>query len=80
MSFIIYGTPSCSFCNNAKALLKAYGEKFTYIDISENKELKEWVKTKYGGYVPQIFLDDENLTHIGGFTQLNEYLAENGNF
>lgn len=51
----------------AKGLLKAKGEQFYYIDISENEEQKQRLAEMGLKTVPQIWLGDK---HIGGFDEL----------
>lgn len=79
--FIVYSKPNCTYCNQAKQLLasKSLAYKEVEIDVGQQhilgktyvpaSVLKEKVPT--ARTVPQIF-DDEK--HIGGFTELKEYL------
>lgn len=86
--FIIYSKPNCTFCNQAKALLKSKGLDYLelmldlgqarlpdteYVLLHDLEKLLPGVKT-----VPQIF---ERLGggapathHIGGFAELKTYL------
>lgn len=67
---IIYSTPICPYCDRAKALLKAKGQKYNVIDVSTDPALREEMMQKAGGRrtVPQIFI---NGKHIGGFDDLH---------
>lgn len=75
MSFIIYGKPSCPFCEKAKELLHEKVISFEYIDIVEagigKAELEEMagkeVKT-----VPQVF--HATGEHVGGYVELHALL------
>lgn len=79
--FTVYSKPNCTFCNQAKQLLasKSLAYKEVEIDVGQQQllgktyvpasELKEKVPT--ARTVPQIF---DGETHIGGFTELKEYL------
>ena len=86
--FIIYSKPNCTFCTQAKALLKSKGLEYLelmldlgqarlpdteYVFLRDLEKLLPGVKT-----VPQIF---ERLGgaapathHIGGFAELKTYL------
>ena len=79
--YTVYSKPACSFCDQAKALLKSKGLEFKeiIIDVGQPKdasktyvtaaELKAKVPT--ARTVPQIFAGD---THLGGFQELKSYL------
>ena len=75
--YVIYSKPSCSYCEQAKELLKSKQLDFeeNIIDVGQVKEegktyvtvnqLKQRVPS--ARTVPQIFFGDE---HIGGFDAL----------
>ena len=79
--FIVYSKPNCTFCQQAKQLLTSKKLEYKEIEIDVDQpqvpgktyvpasELK--AKVPDARTVPQIF-DDEK--HIGGFTELREYL------
>ena len=84
--FIVYSKPNCTFCDQVKSLLSARGLAFREIrfDVGQSKEDgAEYVnvaefKAKYpeAKTVPQIFLaEDQELVHVGGFTELKARLA-----
>jgi glutaredoxin 3 len=60
----IYMTNNCPFCVKAKSLLKKKNLKFSEIDISNDKALREKMTSMANGArsVPQIFVDN---VHIG---------------
>lgn len=81
MNIIIYSQPSCSYCDQAKALLKSkdipyqelilnVGQKQeagkTYVPITHLKDKVPNART-----VPQIF---DGKHHIGGFQELQKWL------
>lgn len=73
MTTKIYGTPSCTYCGAAKALLKSNNIEFEYIDIREgsNKADLELLVGSVVKTVPQIILNGE---YIGGFVELQAKL------
>ena len=71
MKAIIWSTPTCSFCKNAKAELIKRGIEFEerIIGVDWTKEqLQEVVPN--ARTVPQIFLDG---VYVGGYTELMNY-------
>ena len=73
MKAIVWSKDSCSYCEQAKSLLKLKN-----IDIEErNLSSGDWSKEQLleaapqARAVPQIIIDD---ILIGGFTELREYL------
>ncbi|GED22428.1 GrxA family glutaredoxin [Halomonas halmophila] len=81
MFIVIFGRPACPFCVRAEALaeqLQNAGaiEGYRYVDIVEEGISKaDMAKTigKPVHTVPQIFADQ---THIGGFTEFNQYVTD----
>lgn len=77
MKAVLWSKYHCSFCDQAKMLLKQRGIEFEERKIGDGwtkEELLEAVPT--ARTVPQIFLDDKL---IGGYTELKEYLKEAAN-
>lgn len=73
MKAIIWSKYHCSYCDQAKQLLKMKGIEFEERKIGDGwtkEELLEAVPT--ARTVPQIFLDEE---YVGGFTELKERLV-----
>lgn len=73
MKAVIWSKYHCSFCDQAKQLLKMKGIEFEERKIGDGwtkEELLEAVPT--ARTVPQIFLDEE---YVGGFTELKQKLA-----
>ncbi len=83
MNFIIYGKPNCPFCTNAKILLEQREQDFKYLTLDEDyslDQIQSLVLEKTGVLprtFPQIFVEDgEQLTHVGGFSELREFMAQ----
>ena len=75
--WVIISRDQCNFCDDAKALLK--GANKGYVEYNIQSPSSKWVlyllKRSSITTVPQIFNDKGS--HIGGYTELKEYL--NGN-
>jgi len=73
--YTIITRDQCNFCDSAKALLKGAGQGYTEYNVQSPSS--KWVLTllKQAGHktVPQIF--DSDGTHIGGYSELVEYLS-----
>lgn len=81
LNIIIYSQPNCSYCDQAKALLKSKSIAYTelILNVGQKQEegktyvplthLKDKVPTAKS--VPQIF---NGKHHIGGFIELRDYL------
>lgn len=82
MLAVIFGRPGCPFCVRAKELAEQLSEarddfNFRYIDIHEEGITKADMEKTIGKpveTVPQIFVGQ---THIGGFTEFDEYVRAN---
>ena len=77
MKIVVYSKPACQFCVKAKDLLTRLGYEYTEKVVTKDislegffKELGKTVRT-----IPQIVIDEN---HIGGYTELTEYFADNG--
>jgi glutaredoxin 1 len=81
MLAVIFGRPGCPFCFRAKELAEELTAKrddfdFRYIDIHAEGITKADMEKTIGKpveTVPQIFVDQ---THIGGFTEFNQYVQD----
>ncbi|MCP4598670.1 GrxA family glutaredoxin [Neptuniibacter sp.] len=72
----IFGREGCGFCRRAKELCEMKELDFRYIDIHEQGISKADLEQTVGKpveTVPQIFCGQE---HIGGFTELEAFLAQ----
>ncbi|MBI2618007.1 glutaredoxin family protein [Candidatus Kaiserbacteria bacterium] len=58
----IYSTPTCHFCQAAKAFFKEYNIAFTNYDVSTDTAKRDEMIQKSGQMgVPVIFVDDEMI-------------------
>ena len=75
----IYGTPTCSFCKQAVALVKEYGLTYEYKDVTANPVFMEEYKAKFPNQksVPQITWHGN---WIGGYNQLAQEIENTRNF
>ena len=66
----IYTTPTCPYCQTAKALLTRKGTAYVEIDVSRDPALRDAMTQRAGGRrsVPQIFIDGH---HVGGSDDLH---------
>ena len=66
----IYTTPTCPYCQTAKALLTRKGTAYAEIDVSRDPALRDAMTQRAGGRrsVPQIFIDGH---HVGGSDDLH---------
>lgn len=82
MFVVIFGRPGCPFCVRAKELADQLSDAgaiggFRYVDIHEEGITKADMEKTIGEpveTVPQIFVDQ---THIGGFTEFDQYAKDN---
>ena len=79
MSFIVYSKPDCVYCELAKGLLKKKKISFETKNYTELTSLSGQYPN--GVKFPQIYLKKGiNQQHIGGYTDLNEYLLPEFDF
>lgn len=66
----IFTTPTCPYCQRAKALLTAKGAAFTETDVSQDPDLRAAMAERAGGRrsVPQIWIGGQ---HVGGCDDLH---------
>ncbi|NHF73694.1 glutaredoxin 3 [Paracoccus xiamenensis] len=66
----IYTTPTCPYCQAAKALLTRKGVAYAEIDVSRDPAVRDAMTQRAGGRrsVPQIFIDGH---HVGGSDDLH---------
>lgn len=72
--FTIFGRPDCGYCVRAKQLLENKSLAMRWIDIQQEGISKADLEKTIGKpveTVPQIFHGQE---HIGGYTELAEYV------
>lgn len=73
---IVYTTPVCPYCVQAKRLLGERSIPYDEIDVGTDDALRDEMIERAGGKrtVPQIFIDGN---HVGGYTELRA-LADAG--
>jgi len=74
MKIQIYGRSNCRFCDDAKALLDEKGIEYDYIDLVSMllDHRREILRDSGMSTVPIVKVDE---IYIGGYTQLEKYLA-----
>jgi glutaredoxin len=65
----IYSKSSCTYCDQAKALLKSKDIPFTEVRIDEDQSAREFIVSEGHRTVPQIYKDGK-LFVKGGFQGL----------
>ena len=67
----IYTTPTCPYCQMAKALLKRKNVNFSEVSVTGDPATRSAMTARSNGRrsVPQIFI---GATHIGGSDDLHE--------
>lgn len=73
MNAIVWSKPQCTYCEQAKTLLKTKGIPFEERKIGEGWSKEQLFEVAPSARsVPQIFLDSE---YIGGYDQLQRKLG-----
>lgn len=75
--FEIYGRTTCVWCDQAKQLLTHHNQHFVFWNIETDSHALGRFKSLFPGAktVPQIVKTvDNNHLHIGGYTDLAEYI------
>ena len=71
----IYSKKVCPFCVNAKNFLTAKGIEFDVVDIEENEDAREFIKSQGHRTVPQIYHNGKLFVE-GGFQGLSRLTKE----
>ena len=73
MDAIVYGTKTCSWCEQVVRALKRHTTSIIKVDVGEPDNLTEM--KKFAGEdartVPQVVIDGK---YIGGYTEVDRYL------
>ena len=73
--YVIITRDQCNFCDDAKVLMK--GKGIQYVEYNIQSDSSKWLlsllKRSSITTVPQVFNDKG--THVGGYTDLKEYLS-----
>lgn len=77
MTYIVYGTPNCKYCNMSKTLLEMNSIPFQYKEVGGDitkEQLEEMVGSQVRT-VPQIFkMSGGFAEYIGGFEELKAHV------
>jgi glutaredoxin len=73
--YTVYSSPGCGYCTMAYRLLENRKLNYISIDITEDEDALALFREEGYKTVPQIYC---NGVHIGGFTELNELLQQEG--
>ena len=77
--FRIFSKPNCVYCELAKGLLNKLNIEYELKDYKEITNLSQL--HPHGVKFPQVYkIDNHNNTHIGGYTELNDYLRPSYDF
>lgn len=71
--YVIYGKPSCSYCERAKQILTQYDLQYEYVDLSLDEGSLEKFMSKGFRTVPVIYYKD---VLIGGYEELQHHLVD----
>ena len=71
MMIILYSKPNCPYCDRAEEYLKTNSFQFTKVDVSEDANALEFIKSKGHRSVPQIYLEGRLLVE-GGYDGLSK--------
>ena len=74
MKAIVWSNVGCTFCEQAKTLLKQKGIEYEEKNIAEGHKVQDLLElVPNARTMPQIWLDDE---HIGGYHELEKKLKD----
>lgn len=62
---VVYSKPNCTYCEEAKEILKSRGIQYKVVDVSVDIEGLNKLKTSGFRSVPQIYVDG---IHVGDST------------
>ena len=76
--YVIYSTPTCTYCTKAKKLFKDYGIGFEERDARDANNF-HFLESQGCKTVPQIWrsFSGDTYEHIGGYSDLKDYLLVN---
>jgi glutaredoxin len=76
MMYVMVSRRNCPYCEKAAKLLKESGGVVSYYSLDESKWVLDLFKKSGIKTVPQIWTSKGQ--HIGGYTELKEYLSDKG--
>ena len=74
--FLIYSTPTCTYCDQAKELIIEQGMGYAEASLDTQEKIDEFKKTTGHTTVPQIYLATDEQEYIGGFEDLEKFLLD----
>jgi glutaredoxin len=72
--FIIYGASFCSWCAKAKEHAEEKEVEYTYVDLGDIDDVREWAGKRGLKSIPQVYTECGD--HVGGHDQFKNYLKE----
>jgi len=77
--YTIYGSPNCTYCDQAMKLLEMNDMNYSYMDAASSMYFQKEFVDRGIRSVPQIFVTDDGPTdreqrHVGGFEELMQEL------
>ena len=72
--YTMYTQNSCGYCHMAKNLLNEQKIDFIEVSLDHDQDARKMLKSMECRTVPQIFNGE---LHIGGYTELKQYLDSN---
>jgi len=64
----IYTKTTCTYCDQAKQLLEAFGFEYESVNIEQDTDARTWLLDQGHKSVPQLYINDKLLE--GGFNGL----------
>jgi len=74
--FLIYTTENCTWCTAAKDLLREQNMEFTNVILDTQEKIDEFKKNTGHKTVPQIYVENSEGDHIGGYHDLEKFLEK----
>jgi len=72
--YVVITRDQCNFCDQAKALLK--GANLPYVEYNIQSDSSKWLLSLLKrSSITTVPLFNDKGTHIGGYTELKEYLS-----
>lgn len=69
--YVILSSPTCPWCDRAKALLDSKGLPYKEFNVKEHPVLADFIEANGLRTIPQVY---HNGNHIGGFELLKNYM------
>ena len=79
MTYIVYGSHKCPWCDKAKTLLESKDLPYKYLNVLEDTQAYEDITRMGHRTIPQVFSQETkgvDPVHIGGFEALVQHLKK----